>query len=182
MTISAVPPIRQAEGQATYVELGLPDLKFLARELRTAPIEELKRADDLQGALRILFEHFGFVAEAITAVTIATPIGDVTVQRDKLVHIVEKRPDSRERYVKHAIDTLSGPFEVWKVRYDHGGYRLAFINAYEAKNDMLVIVEIRDGHTLWNFMHAPSKSMNRHRQGELIYKRYVIEGKEKGQL
>lgn len=100
--------------------------------------------------------------------------------RDKLAHIVEKRPDSRERYVQHAIDTLTGPFEVWKVLYDNGGFRLAFINAYEAKNDMLVVVDVRNGHVLWNFMHAPSRAMNKHRQGDLLYKRYILQDKEKG--
>jgi len=58
--------------------------------------------------------------------------------RDKLAHIVEKRADSRERYVRHAIDTLTGPFEIWRV------------------------------------------AMNKHRQGELLYKRYVFQDKQKG--
>ena len=101
--------------------------------------------------------------------------------RDKLAHIVEKRPDSRERYVQHAIDTLTGPFEVWKVLYDNGGHRMVFINAYEAKNDMLVVVDVRNGHVLWNFMHAPAGAMNKHRRGDLLYKRYILECQRKGQ-
>jgi hypothetical protein len=47
---------------------------------------------------------------------------------------------------------------------------------------MLVVVDVRDGHVMWNFMHAPARAMNKHRQGELLYKRYVLEAKEKGQL
>lgn len=90
----------------------MPDLRTLARELRSAAIDEVKRADDAQGALRILLAHFGFIDEALLAVTILTPIGNVAVMRDKLAHIVEKRADSRERYVRHAIDTLTGPFEI----------------------------------------------------------------------
>ena len=182
MTVNVAPIIKEAVGQQTWIDLGLPDLRFLVREMRTAAIEEVKRADDVAGALQILLDHFGFVDEALEAVTITTPIGDVTVARDKLVHIIEKRPDSRERYVRHAIDTLSGPFEIWKVLYDHGGYRLAFINAYEAKNDMLVVVDVKGGRVMWNFMHAPARSMNKHRQGQLLFKRYVLEDKEKGQL
>jgi hypothetical protein len=51
-----------------------------------------------------------------------------------------------------------GPFEVWKVLYDNGGYRMAFINAYEAKNDMLVVVDVRNGHILWNLcMHRQER-------------------------
>ncbi len=180
MLVNAAPLIKEAADQQTWIDLALPDLRTLSRELRSAAIEEVKRAEDAEGALKILLDHFGFVDESLLAVTILTPIGNVAVLRDKLAHIVEKRPDSRERYVRHAIDTLTGPFEVWKVLYDNGGYRMAFINAYEAKNDMLVVVDVRNGHVLWNFMHAPARAMNKHRQGELLYKRYILEDKEKG--
>lgn len=182
MQVNVAPLIKEASGQQTWIDLDLPDLRTLVRELRSAPIDEVKRADDAEGALQILLTHFGFADETFLAVTILTPIGNVAVMRDKLAHIVEKRPDSRERYVRHALDTLTGPFEIWKILYDNGGYRLAFINAYEAKNDMLVVVDVRNGHVMWNFMHAPARAMNKHRQGELLYKRYVLEDKEKGQL
>jgi hypothetical protein len=174
--------IREATGQLMWFDLGLPDLRYLARELRSAALEETQRATDAAGALKILLEHFGFSDPVLAAVSVATPVGAVLVPRTSLPHIVEKRPDSRERYVRHAIDTLGGPLEVWRVAYTNGGYRLAFINAYEAKNDMLVVVDIQDDHILWNFMHGPAKTMNRHRQGELLYRRYEIESKEKGQL
>lgn len=182
MVFTVSPPIKQSVGQPTWIDLGLPDLRTLARELRSGPIEEVKRANDAEGALLILLAHFGFVDDSVLAVTILTPIGNVAVMRDKLAHIVEKRPDSRERYVRHALDTLTGPFEVWRVLYDNGGYRMAFINAYEAKNDMLVVVDVRGGHVLWNFMHASARAMNKHRQGELLYQRYILGDKEKGQL
>lgn len=180
MLVNAAPLIKEAADQPTWIDLALPDLRTLPREIRSAAIEEVKRADDAEGALKILLNHFGFVDDSVLAVTILTPIGNVAVMRDKLAHIVKKRPDSRERYVRHAIDTLAGTFEVWKVLYDNGGFRLAFINAYEAKNDMLVVVDVRNGHVLWNFMHAPSRAMNKHRQGDLLYKRYILEDKEKG--
>ncbi|MFJ2486980.1 PBECR2 nuclease fold domain-containing protein [Pseudomonas sp. NPDC087639] len=182
MIVTAAPLIKEAAGQQTWIDLALPDLRTLARELRSAAIDEIKRAEDADGALKILLAYFGFVDEALLAITILTPIGNIAVRRDKLAHIVEKRPDSRERYVRHAIDTLTGPFEVWRILYDNGEYRLAFINAYEAKNDMLVVVDVRNGYVLWNFMHAPARAMNKHRQGKLLYKRYVLEDKEKGQL
>ena len=181
--MTAEPPsVREAPGQATWEELDLPDLRYLARELRAPAIREIPRGNDLSEALRILFEHFGLSDTALSHVTISTPIGPVIVPRTSLPHIVEKRPDSRERYVRHAIDTLKGPLEIWKVAYTSGYFRLAYINAYEAKNDMLVIVDIRKDHILWNFMHGPSKTMNRHRQGQLLYQRYQIQHKEKGQL
>lgn len=174
--------VREEPGQPKWHDLDLPDLRRLARELRSPAIEEIPRAEDAEGALLILFEHFGLTDPALAAVTFVTPVGAMLVPRTSLPHIVEKRADSRERYVPHAIDTLTGPFEVWKVAYTNGCYRLAFINAYEAKNDMIVVVDIQGGHILWNFFHAPSRSMNKHRQGELVYRRYEIEDKEKGQL
>ncbi|WP_435038234.1 PBECR2 nuclease fold domain-containing protein [Pseudomonas neuropathica] len=140
MLVNAAPVIKEAADQPTWINLALPDLRTLSRELRSAAIDEMKRADNAEDALKILLDQFGFVDESILTVTILTPIGRVAVMKDKLAHIIEKRPDSRERYVRHAIDTLTGPFEVWKVLYDNGGYRMAFINAYEAKNDMLVVV------------------------------------------
>jgi len=165
-----------------WFDLDLPDLRYLARELRSPALDEIQRADDAASALVILYEHFGLTNPATESVTMDTPIGQVQVQRANLAHIVEKRPDSRERYARHAVDTLTGPLEVWRVAYDNGGHRFAFIGAYEAKNDMLVIVDIQTDQILWNFMHGPSKTMNRHRQGELMYRRYELDDKEKGQL
>jgi hypothetical protein len=39
-----------------------------------------------------------------------------------LRHIVEKRQDARERYVRHALATMRDPFEIWIVEYEdqHG--------------------------------------------------------------
>jgi hypothetical protein len=182
MTIEAAEQVREEPGQQKWFDLDLPDLRKLARELRSPAIDEIARADDAAGALVILCEHFGLADPSLVSVTFTTPMGTVVVPRSSLPHIVEKRVDSRERYIRHAIDTLTGPFEVWRVAYTNGGHRLAFINAYEAKNDMIVIVDTRGGQILWNFFHAPSKSMNKHRQGELEYRRYELEDKEKGQL
>ncbi|POY47892.1 hypothetical protein BKM09_032435 (plasmid) [Pseudomonas amygdali pv. morsprunorum] len=174
--------IKELPGQSGWEDLGLPDLRYHVRELRSPAISEIKRGDTFEEALAIIHEHFGMSVPTVTSRTFETPVGSVTVLKPSLAHIVEKRPDSRERYVRHAIDTLSGPFEVWRVQYDNGDYRLAFVGAYEAKNDMLVIVDVKGGNILWNFMHCSSKKMNPHRRGELLYRRYEIESKEKGQL
>jgi hypothetical protein len=110
MLVNAAPLIKEAADQPTWIDLALPDLRTLPRELRSTAIEEVKRADDAKGALKILLAHFGFIDDTLLGVTIHTPIGNVAIMRDKLAHIVEKRPDSRERYVRHAIDTLAGTF------------------------------------------------------------------------
>nr|WP_236250043.1 PBECR2 nuclease fold domain-containing protein [Pseudomonas cichorii] len=106
----------------------------------------------------------------------------MTILRKSIYHIVEKRQDARERYVKLALDTLTGPLEVWKVAFTDGTQRLAFIGAYELKRQMLVSVIFIDGQMLWNFMHTDAKSLNKHRHGELLYKRYTLylSAKKKG--
>ncbi|WP_284739065.1 hypothetical protein [Pseudomonas sp. CG7] len=39
---------------------------------------------------------------------------------------------------------------------------------------MLVSVVFFEGQMLWNFMHTDAKSLNKHRHGELLYKRYTL--------
>ncbi|RCL22089.1 hypothetical protein C6A77_20905 [Pseudomonas sp. AFG_SD02_1510_Pfu_092] len=108
-------------------------------------------------------------------------MGDIRIQRSCIHHIVEKRQDARERYVKVALDTLVGPFEVWRVAYTNDTYRLAFIGVYETKRQMLVVVTLDNGKMLWNFMQCDAKALNKHRHGKLLYKRYAfLSSKEKG--
>ncbi|MFG0412031.1 PBECR2 nuclease fold domain-containing protein [Pseudomonas sp. NY5710] len=114
-------------------------------------------------------------------VVIRSPMGDILIQRSCIHHIVEKRQDARERYVKVALDTLIGPFEVWQVAYTNDTNRLAFIGVYETKRQMLVVVVLNKGKMLWNFMQCDAKALNKHRHGKLLYKRYTfLSGKEKG--
>lgn len=101
-------------------------------------------------------------------------MGNVTILRRSISHIVEKRSDARERYVRLALDTLTGPLEVWEVAFTDGTNRLAFIGAYETKRQMLVSVVVVGGQMLWNFMHTDAKSLNKHRHGNLLYKRYTL--------
>ncbi|MFI8557389.1 MULTISPECIES: hypothetical protein [Pseudomonas putida group] len=68
-----------------------------------------------------------------------------------------------------------------KVAYNNETYRLAFIGVYETKRQMLVIVTLEKGRMLWNFMQCEAKTLNKHRHGELLYKRYTfLPSKEKG--
>lgn len=108
-------------------------------------------------------------------------MGDILIQRSCIHNIVEKRQDARERYVKVALDTLIGPFEVWQVAYTNDTNRLAFIGVCETKRQMLVVVVLNKGKMLWNFMQCDAKALNKHRHGKLLYKRYTfLSGKEKG--
>ncbi|WPO98072.1 PBECR2 nuclease fold domain-containing protein [Pseudomonas sp. HR96] len=125
-------------------------------------------------AIAIVALHLGFTAPDVCALKMGSPIGEVLIERQNLGHIVEKRQDARERYVRMAMDTLTGPFEIWRVAFSNCSYRLAFIGTYESRRQMLVSVALVDGRTLWNFMHTDAKSLNKHRHGELLYKRYEL--------
>lgn len=81
--------VREAAGQTMWFDLDLPDLRYLARELRSPAVDELQRAEDAEGALAILLEHFGLVDPVLAAVTVITPIGTVLVPRSSLPHIVK---------------------------------------------------------------------------------------------
>lgn len=164
--------VKELPGQKTWIDYGLPDLRPLPPELRSLPPADITAAESLDEAVEVLARAFGLADPAIDRMAMTTPVGVITVIRDKLVHIVEKRQDARERYVNYAIDTLSSPFEVWRVEYDNDCNRQAFIGAYQGKRQMLVIIDTVGGEVLWNFMHSDAKSLNKHRHGMLIYKRY----------
>ncbi|QUG93456.1 MULTISPECIES: PBECR2 nuclease fold domain-containing protein [Pseudomonas] len=169
-----LPKISEVKGQVTWLDSGLPDLRTLPRELRTQALDEVTAATTHEDAIEVTAQHLGFIDPAILSVTVETPMGDVTIQRNSIYHIVEKRLDARERYVRMALDTLTGPLEVWKVAFTDGTNRLAFIGAYESKRQMLVSVVFFEGLMLWNFMHTDAKSLNKHRHGELLFKRYTL--------
>ncbi|WP_456293290.1 PBECR2 nuclease fold domain-containing protein [Pseudomonas sp. AK106] len=166
--------ISEVKGQPTWLDNNLPDLRTLPREMRTQAIEEVVAATSHEDAIQVTAHHLGFIDAAISSLKVETPLGEVAIRRGSLYHIVEKRMDARERYVRLALDTLTGPLEVWKVAFTDGTDRLAFIGAYESKRQMLVSVAIIDGRTLWNFMHTDAKSLNKHRHGELLYRRYSL--------
>lgn len=165
-------PIREKPDQLTWLDYQLEDLRLLDREFRAASLHEVEAAPDIDAAIEVVARCFGLGDSQVLATSIDTPSGAVQIQRESLYHIVEKRRDARERYAHYALDTLTGPFEVWRVAYDNDSFRLAFIGVYETKNQMLVVVNIQAGHVLWNFMHSEAKSLNKHRHGELLYQRY----------
>lgn len=149
--------------------------------MRALSVEELAAAESLGAAVELSALHLGLNEADIDSVTVKTPMGDVGIQRSCIHHIVEKRQDARERYVKVALDTLIGPFEVWEVAYTNETFRLAFIGVYETKRQMLVVVTLSSGRALWNFMQCDAKALNKHRHGKLLYRRYTfLERKEKG--
>lgn len=169
-----MPCIHELKGQQTWLDYGLPDLRSLDRAFRSCVLEEVRAGHDITDAAEIVASNLGLTDSQCSEIRIASPLGEVLIQRSTLRHIVEKRQDARERYVKFALDTLTGPLEIWRVAYSDASARLAFIGAYETKRQMLVVVSIQAGNLLWNFMQTDAKALNKHRHGELLYKRYHV--------
>jgi hypothetical protein len=158
-------------GLPTFNDLGLKDLRNLEVEERRDQLDEIVAGSTAEEALTLLEEHMGFSSAEITVLVKNTHIGTMNIVREKLAHIVEKRVDARERYVKLALDTLENPYEIWETMYDDGMVRFMFIGMYKQKQQMLVVVAPWDGKMLWNFMHTEAKGLNKHRRGRLLYSR-----------
>lgn len=167
-----LPRISEVKGQADWKAHCLPDLRVLPREFRVGAPAEIPAAASHGDAVAAIAYHAGFRGVSSDTVRFSSPLGRVNLHYSNISHIAEKRADARERYVKMALDTLTGPFEVWEVAFTDGGFRLAYIGCYESKRQMLVSVAQRNGLTLWNFMHCDAKSLNKHRHGTLLYRRY----------
>ncbi|CNK53412.1 Uncharacterised protein [Yersinia enterocolitica] len=163
---------RAIKNLPTFRELELPDLRVLESDFRLEPTPEIDAADSIEGAVALLELHMGFLRPDMHLVLKTTILGTLGILRCNLVHIVEKRLDARERYVMLALDTLEKPYEIWETMYDDEMVRYVFIGAYRQKQQMLVVVAPWDGKVLWNFMHTDAKSLNKHRQGNLLYKRH----------
>ena len=161
--------------KTTWKEVGHVDLRDL-NSIHKLPAEEIiETHDSADVALAILEYHLGFVDLSIQELTVSTPVGLVHITRENLSHIVEKRQDARERYVKYALATMQNPFEVWQIEYEGDNsaeaFRFAYIGAFHGKAQMLVVFADINGKILWNFMHSDNKSLNKHRHGICIYQR-----------
>lgn len=159
----------EEKNQPNWRDNKLEDLRDIDRDYFLAAPNLLEAGKDRCEALAIAAKAFQVLnGERI----IKIPQIDfwVTVTPKLLEHIVEKRNDARERYSNFALETLTSPYEIWKVLYTDGGYRLAFIGLFVGRKSMLVVINILpDGHVLWNFMHCEVKKLNKHRIGTLIY-------------
>jgi hypothetical protein len=163
----------EKKGQLHWSEIGLSDLR------NATPEDQLELPDVVQGAnpsdsndvaLRLLEAALGF-ADGVDEIELASPLGTVTVRREHLPHMVEKRMHGRERYGLVVVATLANPFEIWQVEYDDDSYRMAYIGLFKGKTQMLVVVNYLPDRVLWNFMQSDHKSLNKHRHGALLYQR-----------
>lgn len=141
------------DGLPTFYDLGLKDLRNLEAEQRRDQLDEIVAGSTAEEALALLEEHMRLSSPEMSVVVKTTHIGDMNIVREKLAHIVEKRVDARERYVKLALDTLEHPYEIWETMYDDNMVRYIFIGTYKQKQQMLVVVAPWDGNVLWNFIN-----------------------------
>ena len=174
-----VPPgIKEALGQQNWKNIGLPDIRDIPQLLLASDAQEMPGAVDVDHALQQVALGFG-LQYGVDAVLLETPYVSITVRRQYLLHIVEKRPNARERFTEFALDTVQNPLEIWRVSYSDGSYRLVFIGVYDTKYQMLVVIHIDHGNVLWNFMNCDKKALNKHRHGNLVYQRYFFPKQKK---
>lgn len=168
--------IREEKDQESWKDFDLDDIKNTPLE-QFHPFEEsmiLKAGDTEEEALEIVSKEFELIDGIYSRIIILNAIQSwAIVSIDNLKHVVEKRRDARERFSKLAHLTLLNPFEVWKIKYSDGGFRLAFIGIFwGSKNHILLILKIdANNNVLWNFMQCELKKLNKHRLGELLYKK-----------
>lgn len=124
---------RAIKGLVPFRELGLPVLHELESGFRLHPTPEIEAGGSLEAAVTLLEMHMGFTEPEMLIVPKETIIGTLSILRDNLEHIVEKRLDARERYVLLALDTLANLYEVWETMYDDDQVRFLFIAAYRQK-------------------------------------------------
>lgn len=175
----SVPGSRALPEQKNWKDLGLPDIRDIDPELLTSAIRECPGAESLEAAWAQVAKGFGLY-DGLNSTVIETPICPVLVRREHLLHIVEKRPNARERFTDFAQDTLKKPLEIWKISYDDDSFRLTYIGVYNLKYQMPVVIHIDHGNVLWNFMNCDKKGLNKHRHGELLFQSYRWP-KQKGQ-
>ncbi len=153
--------------QPNWKTLGLADLR-LAKERGETPalLQESVTADD---ALITLRSALG--VEKGGSALIETPVESVRIHDSSLLHVVEKRPDARERFANFIKPTLTNPTEVWETAYDDATVRRRYIKVFAGvKYDLLVVVRVEpDGSIFWNMMQRERRKLNDLREGKLLY-------------
>ncbi|MBF0153472.1 MAG: hypothetical protein HQL64_07015 [Magnetococcales bacterium] len=100
---------------------------------------------------------------------VKTPVEEVILRQELLRHVVEKRPDTRERYGNFLVPTLMDPYEVWSTPHDDGE-RTRYIGLFQGKINFLVVTRAsRDGNIFWNFVRSNPKYLNRQRTGNMLF-------------
>lgn len=169
--------LTKVPGQPKWKDLGRPRARDVGDEFRAPSPELLPRAESLEEALASLKSAL-FMSGSMKLVT--TPINEqVILLEDKLIHVVEKRQDARERYGGFILSTLESPFEVWLTEYyklegervRRGYFRTRYIGLFKGadKEMFLVVNRNPDGSILWTAFPKTKKDIDKMREGVLLY-------------
>lgn len=167
-------PMSPAPGQRTFTSFGRPDLRTVPPLYRTPAPQILSKGRDLDEASNIVAKAVG-VPEGKDWIDIDTFDGDKAIlHRERIPHLVEKRDEARERYAHYIIPTLREPYEIWLTEYKTPDgisfFRKQYIGLFAGKENLFAVINLnRDGSLLWNIMQAGDKSMNKKREGYLLY-------------
>ena len=170
---AAKPNAKPVPGQLKWKDLDPPrvDIRKVDPSLKLEDPGMLPPAGSVDEAVKVVAQAIG-VSKESPIKQITTPIEEVRAEYDKILHLVEKRGDDRERYAKYILPTLRSPFEIWKVAYDDGGDRHRYIGLFQGERDLAIAVKVDpDGSLLWNIMQDDHAGMNRMRLGELVYEK-----------
>ena len=167
----ALPPpnpsnARAVAGQPDWRSYDLLDMREVGGA--DAP-EPLPRASDRDGAIALVNDALGFTGRTNWR-KVQTPVGQVQLRRGLTPHIVAKLDEHRERYANRILPTLEAPDEVWMTWFDNGEYRLRYLKRWaERSGAVTVVTESKDGSLLYNFVPSRAKTLNRQREGVLLY-------------
>lgn len=101
---------------------------------------------------------------------IPTPVGPVMLTGEFIRHLVEKRPQQRERFAELIVPTLRDPVEVWLQPTIRRDGRLSYESAYIGDHGAFVVAqEHREGTIGWTFYLE--RRLRRRRRGYLLYRR-----------
>ncbi len=79
---------------------------------------------------------------------------------------------ARERYAHLVLPTLQTPTEIWRSQYGDED-RERFLKFWrDGDKAMLVVISLQKGDVLWNVVPMPLRSVDRQREGVLLWKEY----------
>ncbi|MBX2977107.1 MAG: hypothetical protein KF721_13330 [Ignavibacteriaceae bacterium] len=153
--------------QKSYKDYNRSDVRCLGDDFFQEPPKLLPSGKNKQSAFLILKTALGITTESEKL--IITPVQEIVIKPNLLLHIVQKRNDAREKYANFIIPTLINPFEVYNTEYEDG-FRNQYIGLFKGTSNILVVIKTSsDGNLFWNMMHTDKRIINKHRVGELIY-------------
>ena len=155
-------------GQKTYTDYNRLDVRNITAIDRIIAPQILKMGHNANEAVVILAEALGISSEERYKI-IESPIEKIIINKEKLLHLVEKRDNARERYANFILPTIITPYEIWAVKYEDG-VRNRYIGVFTGKYNLAVVAMVNlNGSLLWNIMNMEDKKLNKHREGELVW-------------